>query len=130
MSHLNEIEMQSQDVDAVVAALIKCGFTKDRITVHKTTQNIIITLQQVTTMSKKVKLSPSARELYDAMKAGVKIFYMNKVPAYYFRGDNFQKVTRAASALLNAGLIRAESSDRMGNHACVYEVCSDKGGKT
>jgi hypothetical protein len=40
MSHFSEIKTQIKDVDALVAALIECGFTKDQIEVHKTAQHI------------------------------------------------------------------------------------------
>lgn len=66
---------------------------------------------------KKKKLSPSARKLYASMKAGVNCYLM---PMYVFRGDNFQKVTTAAKALLAAGLIR-ETRPNSGE----YEVCLD-----
>jgi len=58
------------------------------------------------------KLSKTQQELLDAMKAGVTVGYMPYAGrlnpnAYYWRQDNFTRVTTAANALLEKGLVEA-----------------------
>lgn len=58
-----------------------------------------------------MKLSKTQQELYDAMKAGVGVHYMRYMgslnpSAYYWREDNNQRVTAAASALIEKGIAK------------------------
>lgn len=56
-----------------------------------------------------MKLTKTQQELFNAMKAGVSVYFMGYMgrfnpSAYYYRADNNRRVTAAAKALLEKGL--------------------------
>lgn len=68
-----------------------------------------------------VKLSKTQQELYDAMKSGVEIHYMRYMgsfnpTAYYFRADNYRRVTAAVRGLLDKGVAEKFDRDSFGDH--------------
>jgi hypothetical protein len=57
-------------------------------------------------MAVTVKLTKTQQELLDAMKAGIVVRYAPSLgrfnpTSYYYRDDNFKKVTAAANALIS-----------------------------
>lgn len=67
------------------------------------------------------KPTKTQQELLDAMQSGVRVIYMRSMgrfnpTAYYFRADTHKRVTAAARALLEKGLIERVNQKLGGDH--------------
>lgn len=72
-------------------------------------------------MNQMVKLSKTQQELFEAMKSGTTVRFMpyagrfNPNP-YYYRGDNFKRITSAAMGLRKKGIAVPGKKDIRGAH--------------
>ena len=70
-----------------------------------------------------VRLSASQQELLDAMRGGVRVYYMTGMNAHAFRTDTMRHCTSTIDALKRRGLVEAYNSDWRG---CVYRSAPNK----
>ena len=66
-----------------------------------------------------MKLSRAQQELLDAMKNGVKIYFMLGLTAHHFRSDHARISSASVWALERHGLIKERNRDWRG---CEYEL--------
>jgi len=58
-----------------------------------------------------MKLSKAQNDLLDAIKGGVRVYYMPGINTYYFRGDTHKNCTNTVLALLNRKLVEEVDSN-------------------
>lgn len=60
-----------------------------------------------------MKLSKAQKEVVDYIKSGGTVHFIKGIESYFFRGDNYKKVTKACVALILKGIARIDGYDKL-----------------